>query len=225
MVRVHLLSILASLFHGQVCNESTINPGLHRFRTKTFQPETQYRIQVRKHDQPYVGLLADLLGKLEHIFQRGSMPQRALAGPLNHWPISNGIAKRHAQFDHVSAGAAGSKNDLARGGDVWVAAGHIGNQTWFMLKGKSAHSFKLSRKIPISLSPRPETFTITISDFFILGARLIHSATACDDSSAGIMPSVRARRVQASSASSSEAATYSARPESARAACSGPIEG
>ena len=28
--------------------------------------------------------------------------------------------------------------------------------------------------IPMSLSPRPEMFTITISDFFIFGARLMH---------------------------------------------------
>ena len=32
-----------------------------------------------------------------------------------------------------------------------------------------------------------------MSSFFIFGARLMHSATACDDSSAGIMPSIRAR--------------------------------
>src|SRR5579864_3712112 len=85
--------------------------------------------------------------------------------------------------------------------------------------------FKFSRKIPMSLSPLPEIFTITISDFFIFGARLMHSATAWDDSSAGIIPSVRANRVHASSASVSDAATYSARFESASAACSGPIEG
>ena len=48
--------------------------------------------------------------------------------------------------------------------------------------------------IPISLSPRPEMFAITISDFFILGARLTSSATACADSSAGIIHSVRASK-------------------------------
>ena len=36
----------------------------------------------------------------------------------------------------------------------------------------------------MSLSPRPEMFTITTSDFFIFGARLITSATAWADSSA-----------------------------------------
>src|ERR1700730_9185084 len=61
----------------------------------------------------------------------------------------------------------------------------------------------------MSLSPRPEMFTITTSDFFIRGARLITSATACADSSAGMMPSVRASTVQAPRASLSDDETYS----------------
>ena len=57
------------------------------------------------------------------------------------------------------------------------------------------------------------------------GARFITSATACADSSAGIIPSVRASKVVASSASASDTGTYSALPASRKAACSGPIEG
>src|SRR5260370_8564401 len=64
---------------------------------------------------------------------------------------------------------------------------------------------RLSLNIPMSLSPRPETFTINRSDFFIFGARLMHSAPACADSSAGMIPSVRDRRLNASTVSSSQA--------------------
>src|SRR6267154_6284287 len=153
------------------------------------------------------------------------MLQRALAGPLDHRAVSNRITKWHTEFDHVCARAASRKNDVSSCGDIRVTAGDIGYKARLMLKTNSAHRLRLSRKIPMSLSPRPEIFTMTISDFFIFGARLMHSATACDDSSAGIIPSIRASRVHASSASASEAATYSARFESASAACSGPIEG
>ena len=52
-----------------------------------------------------------------------------------------------------------------------------------------SHTTKFSRRIPMSLSPRPEMFTITTSDLLIFGARLMHSATACADSSAGMIPS------------------------------------
>src|SRR5262245_23356497 len=61
--------------------------------------------------------------------------------------------------------------------------------------------FNLSLSIPISLSPRPEILTTTTSDRFILGARLMHSATAWADSSAGMIPSIRERIPSASSVS------------------------
>ena len=77
----------------------------------------------------------------------------------------------------------------------------------------------------MSLSPRPEMLTMTTSESFIFGARLMHSATACADSSAGIIPSVRASSEHASRASASEAETYSARPLSFSQACSGPTPG
>src|SRR5215472_14962140 len=84
---------------------------------------------------------------------------------------------------------------------------------------------RFSRKIPISLSPRPETLTTIICDFFIRGAALIDSASACADSRAGMIPSVSASRRHALSASVSEADTYSARPVSFNQACSGPMDG
>ena len=52
----------------------------------------------------------------------------------------------------------------------------------------------------MSLSPRPERFTRKILPL-AAGARLMASATACADSSAGMMPSVRESRRAASSAS------------------------
>jgi len=67
---------------------------------------------------------------------------------------------------------------------------------------------------PDILSPRPETFTIRISVFFIVGARLIAPQRLHARFRAGIMPSVRARTVVAFNASMSEAGTYWARPES-----------
>ena len=80
------------------------------------------------------------------------------------------------------------ESDVARGRKIGIAASEIGDQGWLVFKRKwhgisgtarpDQSNFRLSRKIPISLSPRPEMFTITTSDFFILGARLIASATA-----------------------------------------------
>ena len=54
---------------------------------------------------------------------------------------------------------------------------------------------------------------------------MITSASACELSIAGIIPSVLVNRSKASTASSSVALTYSARFASFRNECSGPIPG
>jgi hypothetical protein len=77
------------------------------------------------------------------------------------------------------------------------------------------YSFNSRARIPISLSPRPERFTTSMSCAAIVGASFRASATACALSSAGRIPSVRASLTTASSAAASSCETYSARPSRA----------
>src|SRR6185503_20694394 len=65
-----------------------------------------------------------------------------------------------------------------------------------------------------SLSPRPESPISTLWVFFMRAAARIACATACEDSSAGMMPSSRVRALKPSSASWSVTETYSKRPRS-----------
>src|SRR5690606_19195084 len=65
-----------------------------------------------------------------------------------------------------------------------------------------------------SLSPRPERFTTTTCSGAMRGASSSACATAWALSSAGTIPSLRARRSKAASACSSVTATYSAMPAS-----------
>jgi hypothetical protein len=53
---------------------------------------------------------------------------------------------------------------------------------------------KYSAACATSLSPRPERFTMITDSFGSVGATLITCATACDDSSAGMIPSTRESR-------------------------------
>src|SRR5690606_1431854 len=76
-----------------------------------------------------------------------------------------------------------------------------------------------------SLSPRPDRLHSTRPSRGSSRASTSALATAWLDSSAGTMRSQRARRWNASSASSSPTPTYSARPASLRKACSGPTPG
>ena len=59
------------------------------------------------------------------------MPQRALAGALDHRAIGDRIAERHAQFDDIGAGVNRRERDLARGVEVGIAAGDVGDEAGF----------------------------------------------------------------------------------------------
>ena len=76
-----------------------------------------------------------------------------------------------------------------------------------------------------SLSPRPERLIRTIWSASSVGAILSASATACADSSAGMMPSVRHSVISASSASASLQVVYRTRRVSFQWLCSGPTPG
>src|SRR5207302_9440101 len=68
------------------------------------------------------------------------------------------------------------------------------------------HRFIARATISTSLSPRPERLTSTLWPRPSSRARSFARARACEDSSAGMMPSVRDRRLNASRASASLAA-------------------
>ena len=86
----------------------------------------------------------------------------------------------------------------------------------------------------MSLSPLPDRTTSAMgapapskgpSASVFARAHARAPASACADSIAGMMPSVRLRRAKASIASPSGTGVYEARPVSASHACSGPTPG
>ena len=79
--------------------------------------------------------------------------------------------------------------------------------------------------VSTSLSPRPDSVTTIDWVFFIFEANFIAYATACEDSSAGKMPSSLLRVRNASTASLSVAEVYCARLRVFSKLCSGPTPG
>ena len=73
-------------------------------------------------------MFTDFGGKREHVLERRGMFERPLAGALNDRTISKGIAERNAQLNHARACVAGCEDDLARGGEIGIAAGHVGDE-------------------------------------------------------------------------------------------------
>src|SRR5579864_4125554 len=226
VARLRTAPIFLRFLQGHVSQQYTICADLRGSLAEPLQPHAQYRVAIGKHNQAGIRLFANITGQVENILQRGAIFERPFAGPLDHRPISHRITERDTQFDHIRPRMNRRQDDLPSSSQIRIAAGHISHQAGPLFEAKSCHPIsKLSLIIPMSLSPRPETLTIITSDFFIFGARFTHSAMAWADSIAGMIPSVRDSIRQASNASWSEAATYSARPLSASAACSGPMDG
>src|SRR5207253_8937005 len=134
----------------------------------------------------------------------------------------------------------------------WVEQGFYKATTWAAEANVFDYDQDFSPRareyVSMSLSPRPERLTITrslaVNDDNLATdgdpraapacgspegpdseTRSMRPAMAWADSSAGMMPSVRARRRAASRAAASLTAKYSARCRSASQACSGPIAG
>src|ERR1035437_9142998 len=157
----------------------------------------------------------DAPANLRQAFQAGlrshALGERPLGRVADDRPVGERIRERKAELDQVGAAR------YCRGGQLGrFAPGHQEDDEFLLHARLSSCASASSR----SLSPRPDRQT-TISDSSASSAR----ARACDDSSAGMMPSVLVRRSKAASASSSVQGRYVTLPESRRAACSGPTPG
>src|SRR5207344_2162379 len=161
--------------------------------------------------------------------------ERAFARALDHRPVGHRVGERHAELDNIRARLDHPSHQRHGERRMRVARGDVGNERLalrFRERLDTAldarhQSFlpERSATVCMSLSPRPERLTSRMASFGIFGAIFIACATACADSSAGMMPSLRHSSWNAARASSSVTATYSARLLSFSHACSGPTPG
>src|SRR5262249_14145435 len=155
---------------------------------------------------------------------RGAARQRAHRGGLDGRTLADRVGVRHAELDHVGARLGEQRHQTLGGVQVGVAGRDEDDECGAPLGARAgkgavdavhdARDPKTWRASATSLSPRPDTLTMTSAPRGRLGARLRSSAMAWADSKAGTMPSARDRYTNASSASTSVTGTYSARPES-----------
>src|SRR3990170_6925003 len=164
------------------------------------------------------------------------MLQRALAGALDHRPVRHRVRERHAELEDVGPGLHQPAHQRHGERGVRIAGGDEGNERLALVAPERLESPLDARHLQnlrpmrsatvcMSLSPRPERLTSRIASFGMVGAIFIACASACADSRAGMMPSLRHSSWNAFSASSSSTATYCARLLSFSQACSGPTPG
>src|SRR5688500_8321898 len=164
------------------------------------------------------------------------MLQRAFAGALDHRPVGHRIGERHAELEDVGARLHQSAHQRHRQRGMRIAGRNVGNERLALVAPEGLESALDARHLQnlspmrsatvcMSLSPRPERLTSRIASFGMVGAIFIACATACADSRAGMMPSLRHSSWNACRASWSSTATYCARLLSLSQAFSGPTPG
>ncbi len=162
---------------------------------------------------------------------------RALAGPLNHRPVGQRIAERHAQLDHVRAVVDRGKRHVARRREVGVARGEVDDKAGLLLKFDSrvielfaSVQFCYARSEFISRVMNPHILVAAPADVHHQNLVLAHLRRQLDrlgNRVGGLQRRNNAFRPAintfvASSASASVALRVLARPESCSIACSGP---
>jgi len=72
-------------------------------------------------------MLANFGRQCEDVLQRDSILKCPLAGALDDRAIGKRIAEWDSEFDHACTRVDSREDDFARGGEVGVAAGYVGD--------------------------------------------------------------------------------------------------
>src|SRR5690606_24115537 len=142
-----------------------------------------------------------------HLAQTGTASDGALSRPLNDRAVGHGVRERNAQFDDVGTRLHQGMHELRHGLNRGIARRYVGNQGSTTgqpgesglqplvrsTHGKSPVHYNCmplhSATVCMSLSPRPDKLTRMILSLPSVGAIFTACAIACDDSSAGMIPS------------------------------------
>ena len=148
---------------------------------------------------------ANLLDDLKCLRHRHAVPQGNDARLLNDRTICHRVGERQSEFDHIRARLLGTAHDVHGRLCARAARRHIDVKPCASIRTELreffiqtlAHAISSPSSfatICTSLSPRPERQTTTFSPAFVSGMSFSRYASACELSSAGMMPSMRERR-------------------------------
>src|SRR5690606_6199362 len=176
----------------------------------------------------------------EDVVDAHSAVERGLCRDLDRGTVHHRIAVRQADLHQSDPGLHHRADGVDRALDRRVAGGQIADERGTVLgpgageevvdhahcpSPASSNSPNQVAAVWTSLSPRPERLTKIVASGPSSSASMTAPASAWADSMAGMMPSVLQSRSNAAIAWASVAGRYSARPVSARWACSGPTPG
>ena len=127
-----LANVLRRLLDREIGDQRAVHASHARDVAELAHPHLQNRVEVGKDNKPNrLRVLANLGGECKHVLQRSAMFKRPLACSLDDGPISKRIAERYAKFNDAGASFNGGENDLARCGEIRVAARYVGDESGF----------------------------------------------------------------------------------------------
>ena len=197
----HFLRLLVR----DIGQDHAVHPRFLEVRDKALKPIVIHHVDVAHADDGDLGVFADLLDDLKCLLHCHTVLQCLDTCRLNHGAIRHGIGERQAELDEIGARLLGTAYDVHGCLRAGAPCRHVDVKPCPSVGAKLCESFihplahamsspSSFATICTSLSPRPERQTTTRSPALVCGISVSKYASACELSSAGMIPSMRERR-------------------------------
>ena len=121
-------------------DEHAVDAGVGRGPREHGRIHAHDRVGVGEENDRRVDLGADAANDLERAAKRHAAGERPLAGALNHRTIGQRIRKRHADFEHIRAGAGDGDEQRGRTIGVRIARSQVGDEAAAAVIGECART-------------------------------------------------------------------------------------
>ncbi|MCY1249895.1 hypothetical protein D9M72_634710 [compost metagenome] len=118
------------MLDGQINDDQPVHPRCRGVRHEGPGAVPQYGVQVsHQHQRRILLRRPEFAHQRQRALQGLATRQRAGVGPLQDGTVGDGIAERHAQFDHVGAGLRQAAQQRQAGTGIGIARREVGHQT------------------------------------------------------------------------------------------------
>ena len=119
---------VVGVLRKDVRNDQAISAGCRGRARQRAKAELHERVRVAHQCQWDVGLSTNPLDQMESVLKPDAAFQRDLRGQLHGGTISDGVAERHADFEHVGAGFNVGERQFDGGFTGGIPNGDVGGQ-------------------------------------------------------------------------------------------------
>ena len=144
---------------------------------KGVQPHPQHRVGVAEDRRSAPDIVrTHVRDHRQRRAQAAARRQRPLGRPLDHRAVGERIRERHADFEHVGAGAIERLQDLGRARQVGIAGGRVGDEARRASRRRSRAKVSaqtVARSCSHPLAPSPQALLHRVH-VLVAAARQVH---------------------------------------------------